>query len=415
MTDDPDRDAGSDQPSAYAPKRMRGTAGAKLTPGAADAVIQGAAGHDLGGSETDRERHGRSVRSAAATDPARRRGNLVIDDFRVPRSLEPEVLPNPWPGRPLRPSALGILVRWVAAGSVGALVALFVVEKFSWPWPALSSSGPLAFLSVPGSRIHATTPDDRSGEPTATVERSRPAALQLMVAQALPHAVDEAVPLGASVRAAPAGAVVMVAGLPIGSALSAGRQWAVDRWRLEPAELENVAVRPPPGFTGAMDLVLELRLADDTIADRQFLRLEWIGATRAAGAGDPAGPMAGSAATSAPSPPPAVDTAAVKPPAAPVRQIDRAEINALLARGDELMSQGDIAAARLVLQRAADAQDARAALALGATYDPIVLEKLGVRGLAADVAKARAWYEKAKQFGSSEAPRRIEMLASRDH
>jgi hypothetical protein len=43
------------------------------------------------------------------------------------------------------------------------------------------------------------------------------------------------------------------------------------------------------------------------------------------------------------------------------------------------------------------------------------LEKLGVQGLSADIAKARAWYERAKEFGSTEAPRRLEMLASRDH
>jgi hypothetical protein len=44
-----------------------------------------------------------------------------------------------------------------------------------------------------------------------------------------------------------------------------------------------------------------------------------------------------------------------------------------------------------------------------------VLEKLGVQRLSADVAKARAWYEQAEEFGSAEAPRRLEMLASRDH
>jgi hypothetical protein len=46
-------------------------------------------------------------------------------------------------------------------------------------------------------------------------------------------------------------------------------------------------------------------------------------------------------------------------------------------------------AARLVLQRAAEAGDARAALMLAGTYDPIMLEKLGIQGLASDIAVAR--------------------------
>jgi TPR repeat protein len=63
---------------------------------------------------------------------------------------------------------------------------------------------------------------------------------------------------------------------------------------------------------------------------------------------------------------------------------------------------------------AAEGKDAEAALTLAGTYDSAVLEKLGVKGLSADVAKARAWYERAKEFGSAEARRRLELLASRD-
>ena len=50
---------------------------------------------------------------------------------------------------------------------------------------------------------------------------------------------------------------------------------------------------------------------------------------------------------------------------------------------------------------------------MGASYDPIVLAKLGFRGISADVGMARSWYEKAKEFGSPEASRRLEVLANR--
>jgi TPR repeat protein len=74
---------------------------------------------------------------------------------------------------------------------------------------------------------------------------------------------------------------------------------------------------------------------------------------------------------------------------------------------------GDLASARLVLQRAAEAGDPRAALMLAGTYDPIVLEKLGIQGIAADIILARSWYERATEFGSAEASRYLERLTSR--
>jgi TPR repeat protein len=43
-----------------------------------------------------------------------------------------------------------------------------------------------------------------------------------------------------------------------------------------------------------------------------------------------------------------------------------------------------------------------------------VLQRLGVKGLAADVAMARSWYETARELGSTEAHGRLEMLARRN-
>ena len=106
---------------------------------------------------------------------------------------------------------------------------------------------------------------------------------------------------------------------------------------------------------------------------------------------------------------------AAEPPIAPPpaqRKLDQEEIAVLLKRGKDLIANGDLAAARLVLQRAADANDAEAALALGATYDPLVLRALKVYGFKADPVMARVWYEKARELGSAAAPRRLEMLTS---
>jgi TPR repeat protein len=124
-------------------------------------------------------------------------------------------------------------------------------------------------------------------------------------------------------------------------------------------------------------------------------------------------------AAESPTPPPSaerqLDGIAAAPPIAPPpaqRKLDQEEIAVLLKRGKDLIANGDLAAARLVLRRAADANDAEAALALGATYDPLVLRALRVYGFKADPVMARVWYEKARELGSAAAPRRLEMLTS---
>lgn len=87
------------------------------------------------------------------------------------------------------------------------------------------------------------------------------------------------------------------------------------------------------------------------------------------------------------------------------------EIALLIKRGKEQAANGDISAARLLLQRAADAGSAEAALALGSTFDPLVVKRLGAIGVQTDAAKAREWYQKAAALGSNLAPRQLANLA----
>jgi hypothetical protein len=110
-------------------------------------------------------------------------------------------------------------------------------------------------------------------------------------------------------------------------------------------------------------------------------------------------------------------TAAVPPvAAAPVpstpsaRRIDPDELAALMKRAGSLIAAGDIAPARLLLERAAEAQDAHAAFLLAQTYDPAVLGTQDMRSITSDPAKARSWYEKAVQFGSEEAQQRLAQM-----
>src|SRR5580704_441148 len=80
---------------------------------------------------------------------------------------------------------------------------------------------------------------------------------------------------------------------------------------------------------------------------------------------------------------------------APVAQtvslpLDSDEIAMLLKRGKDALSTGDFASARLLLRRGAEAGSAEAALALGATFDPLVLRPLGATTASQPLAKLEA-------------------------
>jgi hypothetical protein len=314
-----DRDFGPDEPSPYAPKWVRDAADARR--GRAVERSDKASG---GPEDLDAKDLRRPSVPTASNEP------VLVDRYRLPRSLEPTLMPEPWPVSRAR-SALGLLARFTVAAAIAALVALFVVGNFPKSWLAAGNTQRQESPSF-GSRF--------SGQHGRTAEQPKPATAQLIPSQEVSR--------------------------------GAGLSRAVE---------STTAVQPP--------------------------------ASPAVQA--PAGPM-GQSQAAVPARAPA--SAAAKPPASPakrfvIRQLDREEIADLMRRGEAFIATDDFASARLVLQRAAEGGDPRAALTLAGTYDPIVLEKLGIQGFASDIATARTWYERAKEFGSAEALRRLEMLASR--
>jgi TPR repeat protein len=94
----------------------------------------------------------------------------------------------------------------------------------------------------------------------------------------------------------------------------------------------------------------------------------------------------------------------------PASHLDAEEIATLINRGTDSLKSGDLASARLLLRRAAEAGSASAALMLGTTFDPLVIQQLGAIGVVSDVAQARQWYEKAVELGSDAASQRLAKL-----
>jgi hypothetical protein len=106
------------------------------------------------------------------------------------------------------------------------------------------------------------------------------------------------------------------------------------------------------------------------------------------------------AQTTAPQPAPPPDNR-------PTVRLDSGELGMLVKRGNEFIANGDLAAARLLLRRGAEAGSAEAALALGATFDPVVMQRLGAIGTTPDIAQARQWYQRAAELGSNAALQRL--------
>jgi len=98
------------------------------------------------------------------------------------------------------------------------------------------------------------------------------------------------------------------------------------------------------------------------------------------------------------------------PPAPQARQMDADELATLMKRARESLTAGDIPVARLLLERAADGQDAGAALMLAQTYDPAVLGTSDVRNITPEPDKAKSWYQRAAQLGSADAQRRLAQM-----
>jgi TPR repeat protein len=82
----------------------------------------------------------------------------------------------------------------------------------------------------------------------------------------------------------------------------------------------------------------------------------------------------------------------------------------LIARANLLLEQGNIGAARNMLDRAADMGSKEALFWLAETYDPLLLSARQTIGTQSDIAKARELYGKALAGGVSQAKARVEAL-----
>jgi hypothetical protein len=196
-----------------------------------------------------------------------------------------------------------------------------------------------------------------------------------------------------------------VAPVPFGAAPPEAAQ---PQPQLQPQQPRVAAVSPvtpePPATTTAPDLQAARRSQPGAAASGSPSREEITAAYQSAIKSRVVAVEPAVAVREAPAAPPPVAAAP------PVRRIDPDELAMLLTRAKGLLAIGDITAARLLLERAADAQEAEAALMLAGTYDPQVLGVQDMRSVTPDPAMARTWYQKAAQLGSADARRRLSQI-----
>jgi hypothetical protein len=295
-------------------------------------------------------------------------------------TLDPDMVPQP-PILARRPSLMPRFAL-LSVALMGAALAVYGLRQFDiWRdnFPVLTKHG-VDMVETP-ARVVATTP--RALKTARLVVEGRQA-----------FAADPLV-LGISLNDAAGSEVIFLNGLVTGTRVSAGDRFGIAGWRLLAADLSNATAFAPNDFVGAMDTAIELRSSSNELIDHRFVRLEWI-----------AKPSPGPQVLQEPKGEPKQEVQS-----APMTQrLDPGEIAAMLRRGNDLLKIGNIASARLMLRRAADAGNAQAAVTLAMTYDPRRLAELGAVGSLPDVSLARAWYQKAADLGSTEARRRIDEL-----
>ena len=341
---------------------------------------------------------GRDSRSQKQPDIFAEAVAKVMQEEREPELFEaPSVLQN---------QALGIAARFAVATGVAALVALVFVAAF----PA--SQGPaveraLSALPTWQSLTSSLFPaEQRKPAPTLVVRDGN-------------GPVNEPLSLGVNVNSPGTSATVTIGGMPAGARLTAGRRLSTSEWRVPAQEISDASIVPPADFVGVMNLTAELRGADGAALVGSLVRLTWTSATPV-GTVEVSAVSAAAAASgppAAPTPPQQQSIISPAPPVAaraepPVREIDPDEVAGFVKRAQELLATGDLQAGRLLLLRAAEARDARAALLLAKTFDPILSKQFGAADPEPDLAQARNWYQKAEEWGASEARRQLEALAN---
>lgn len=209
----------------------------------------------------------------------------------------------------------------------------------------------------------------------------------------------------------PANSFLRVRGLPSSVSLTEGHAIAPGSWAVPLIGLPSLKAIVPAGVSGRSEVTIQLIGVDGTTFAETRTALVVGPPTMLAPQARPAIEPPPKRTTAAPPPPPpapAVRSAPSRGPQLAPEEKERAE--RMVSQGLRHQEQGNIGAARLFFQRAAEAGLALGAIRLAATFDPVELARLNVQGVRPDRDEARRWYERARELGAPEADERLARL-----
>ncbi|MGF1622935.1 MAG: hypothetical protein ACFCUR_20285 [Rhodomicrobiaceae bacterium] len=273
--------------------------------------------------------------------------------------------------------------------------------------------------------------------------------VELSVEDVVAQTGADAIPLEIAVGRDDSGeyAFLMFRGMPEGFSLSAGFKLE-DAWAVSLRDLSDLTLVTADGYQGEFDIEVLLVKGRNTPVENTVMTVR----IEPARAPEPASRIA-SASPVEPVPVPHILTAApstrqeelrreiapdrTAPPAAKVEDglqpgapksgaqsspprpavpevtITREQETPMLERAFNLLGEGDIASARLLLEHLARKGSGKGAFALGQTYDPTFFRSMfSIGGPKPDPQKARKWYDIAAQLGQKEARKRLDLLAA---
>lgn len=362
----------------------------------ADDAIQAAIG--IGRSSGDPERHDSEPRLPPVGNlrlSQRESGDRPSSSFDVlPRTrhgaqfrplrrsrLDPEIVPGPPIDTRRGIVALSLLRCSLAIGF--AAIAAYGFTMMSWSHP--DARLPEGASNTPGAVVAEKSALEAAREP--------PPQSRLVVVDQRAFA-NEPLPLEVAVDNATEDESLWLAGLAVGTRVSAGVSTGASSWKLPLHDLKGLYLYAPADFVGVMNTAVDLVSPEQRLIDHRGVRLEWLAKKT-----DPSQP---------------VDQAGPENASPPVVQLmDRETAATLMKRGQDFLAAGDITAARIAFGRLADAGIADGAFAAAATYDPRYLAEHHVVGVLGNETKARALYQRANQLGSAEAGRVLERMVTK--
>lgn len=209
---------------------------------------------------------------------------------------------------------------------------------------------------------------------------------------------------------------VMFRGVPSGVTISSGFR-VKESWAVALQDLGDLTIATPADYEGAFNLDVVLIKGRDTPAEKRAMPVKIQrrgGATNVSAAKPDAlasAPIVTASLSGADRSKGSVEVPRARPQQ-PRPPLTPAQESAILEKAAGLITENDLVGARLLFEYLANRGSAKAALALGQTFDPAFFRTVKIVGLEPDSGMAKNWYQKAAELGNKEAAGRLSALAA---